>query len=77
MTNCFTVKFDGSKLPAILNSLQTENNGQKLILEVAVCTATRSSVLRVGMLTVLQQHLGEKVVRCIAMDGTFPHFVTN
>ncbi|GJN72485.1 ATP2, beta subunit of the F1 sector of mitochondrial F1F0 ATP synthase [Purpureocillium lilacinum] len=45
------VKFDGSKLPAILNSLQTENNGQKLILEVA-------------------QHLGEKVVRCIAMDGT-------
>merc|ERR1711937_689861 len=45
------VKFDGQKLPSILNSLETENNGQKLVLEVA-------------------QHLGENVVRCIAMDGT-------
>ncbi|KAK3946285.1 glycoside hydrolase superfamily [Diplogelasinospora grovesii] len=45
------VKFDGAKLPAILNALETENNGQKLVLEVA-------------------QHLGENVVRCIAMDGT-------
>merc|ERR1712137_678525 len=45
------VKFDGAKLPAILNSLETQNNGQKLVLEVA-------------------QHLGENVVRCIAMDGT-------
>ncbi|KAK4082028.1 hypothetical protein PCL_04846 [Purpureocillium lilacinum] len=45
------VKFDSAKLPAILNSLETENNGQKLVLEVA-------------------QHLGENVVRCIAMDGT-------
>ncbi|KAG5926989.1 atp2, beta subunit of the F1 sector of mitochondrial F1F0 ATP synthase [Claviceps africana] len=45
------VKFDTAKLPAILNSLQTDNNGNKLILEVA-------------------QHLGENVVRCIAMDGT-------
>lgn len=31
-----TVKFDGAKLPAILNSLETENNGQKLVLEVSV-----------------------------------------
>ncbi|KAL3602594.1 atp2, beta subunit of the F1 sector of mitochondrial F1F0 ATP synthase [Fusarium poae] len=45
------VKFDGAKLPAILNSLETQNNGQKLVLEVS-------------------QHLGENVVRCIAMDGT-------
>ncbi|KAF5689450.1 ATP synthase subunit mitochondrial, partial [Fusarium globosum] len=45
------VKFDTQKLPAILNSLETENNGQKLVLEVS-------------------QHLGENVVRCIAMDGT-------
>ncbi|KAF4342439.1 ATP synthase subunit beta mitochondrial [Fusarium beomiforme] len=45
------VKFDSQKLPAILNSLETENNGQKLVLEVS-------------------QHLGENVVRCIAMDGT-------
>ncbi|KAG5793784.1 hypothetical protein H9Q69_007177 [Fusarium xylarioides] len=45
------VKFDTQKLPAILNSLETENNGQKLVLEVS-------------------QHLGENIVRCIAMDGT-------
>ncbi|KAF4980077.1 hypothetical protein FZEAL_3858, partial [Fusarium zealandicum] len=45
------VKFDGAKLPAILNSLECQNNGQKLVLEVS-------------------QHLGENVVRCIAMDGT-------
>ncbi|KAM5382804.1 hypothetical protein ACJZ2D_002195 [Fusarium nematophilum] len=45
------VKFDTAKLPAILNSLETQNNGQKLVLEVS-------------------QHLGENVVRCIAMDGT-------
>ncbi|TWU75612.1 atp2, beta subunit of the F1 sector of mitochondrial F1F0 ATP synthase [Metarhizium rileyi] len=45
------VKFDTAKLPAILNSLETDNNGQKLVLEVS-------------------QHLGENVVRCIAMDGT-------
>ncbi|KAK6071388.1 ATP synthase F1 [Seiridium cupressi] len=45
------VKFDGQKLPPILNALETTNNGQKLVLEVS-------------------QHLGENVVRCIAMDGT-------
>ncbi|KAK5194032.1 atp2, beta subunit of the F1 sector of mitochondrial F1F0 ATP synthase [Exophiala xenobiotica] len=45
------VKFDGERLPAILNALETDNNGTKLTLEVA-------------------QHLGENVVRCIAMDGT-------
>ncbi|KAK4100989.1 ATP synthase F1, beta subunit [Parathielavia hyrcaniae] len=45
------VKFDTEKLPPILNALETDNNGQKLVLEVS-------------------QHLGESVVRCIAMDGT-------
>ncbi|KAF2196705.1 alpha-glucan branching enzyme [Delitschia confertaspora ATCC 74209] len=45
------VKFDTEQLPPILNALTTENNGQKLTLEVA-------------------QHLGQNVVRCIAMDGT-------
>ncbi|OSP56472.1 F0F1 ATP synthase subunit beta [Pseudoruegeria sp. SK021] len=44
------VQFD-DELPAILNALTTENNGKKLVLEVA-------------------QHLGEKTVRTIAMDGT-------
>jgi F-type H+/Na+-transporting ATPase subunit beta len=42
------VKFDGP-LPAILNALETTNNGRRLVLEVA-------------------QHLGESVVRCVAMD---------
>jgi hypothetical protein len=32
-----TVKFDTDKLPPILNALETDNNGQKLVLEVAVC----------------------------------------
>ncbi|OJJ81714.1 F1F0 ATP synthase subunit beta [Aspergillus glaucus CBS 516.65] len=45
------VKFEGEKLPAILNAIETENNGQRLVLEVA-------------------QHMGENVVRTIAMDGT-------
>ncbi|KAF8426646.1 alpha-glucan branching enzyme [Tirmania nivea] len=45
------VKFDSDTLPPILNALNTDKNGQKLVLEVA-------------------QHLGENVVRCIAMDGT-------
>jgi F-type H+-transporting ATPase subunit beta len=44
------VKFDG-EIPAILSSLETDNNGARLVLEVA-------------------QHLGENVVRTIAMDGT-------
>ncbi|MHB1101879.1 MAG: F0F1 ATP synthase subunit beta [Devosia sp.] len=38
-------------LPAILNALETDNNGNRLVLEVA-------------------QHLGENVVRTIAMDTT-------
>jgi F-type H+-transporting ATPase subunit beta len=42
------VSFDG-ELPAILNALETTNNGSRLVLEVA-------------------QHLGENIVRCIAMD---------
>jgi F-type H+-transporting ATPase subunit beta len=44
------VQFDGH-LPAILNALETENHGQRLVLEVA-------------------QHLGESIVRTIAMDAT-------
>jgi len=45
------VKFDSEQLPAILNALETQNHGNRLVLEVS-------------------QHLGENVVRCIAMDGT-------
>jgi len=44
------VHFDGD-LPNILNALETDNQGNRLVLEVA-------------------QHLGEKTVRTIAMDGT-------
>lgn len=32
----FTVKFDTAKLPPILNALELDNQGNKLILEVAV-----------------------------------------
>src|SRR5687768_8806160 len=42
--------FDG-QLPPILSALVTDNNGVRLVLEVA-------------------QHLGENVVRTIAMDST-------
>ncbi len=44
------VSFEG-ELPPILGALETENNGQRLVLEVA-------------------QHLGENMVRTIAMDAT-------
>ena len=44
------VAFDG-ELPAILTALETDNHGNRLVLEVA-------------------QHLGENVVRTIAMDST-------
>lgn len=44
------VAFEG-ELPPILNALETDNNGNRLVLEVA-------------------QHLGENVVRTIAMDST-------
>ena len=44
------VAFDG-ELPAILSALETDNNGSRLVLEVA-------------------QHLGENMVRTIAMDST-------
>jgi F-type H+-transporting ATPase subunit beta len=44
------VQFDGH-LPKILNALETVNNGNRLVLEVA-------------------QHLGENIVRTIAMDST-------
>lgn len=32
----FVVKFEGDTLPPILNALETDNGGNKLILEVAV-----------------------------------------
>jgi F-type H+-transporting ATPase subunit beta len=44
------VQFEGD-LPPILNALETDNEGRRLVLEVA-------------------QHLGENIVRTIAMDST-------
>src|SRR5687768_1797810 len=44
------VAFEG-ELPPILGALETDNNGNRLVLEVA-------------------QHLGESLVRTIAMDST-------
>jgi F-type H+/Na+-transporting ATPase subunit beta len=46
------VRFDNdAELPNILNALECDNNGKKLVLEVA-------------------QHIGDRTVRCIAMDST-------
>ncbi|CAG8759868.1 11600_t:CDS:2, partial [Acaulospora morrowiae] len=45
------VQFDEKNLPSILNSLEVQKEGGRLVLEVA-------------------QHLGQNVVRTIAMDGT-------
>jgi F-type H+-transporting ATPase subunit beta len=44
------VQFEGD-LPPILNALETDNEGRRLILEIA-------------------QHLGENIVRTVAMDST-------
>jgi F-type H+-transporting ATPase subunit beta len=44
------VQFEGD-LPPILNALETENEGRRLVLEIA-------------------QHLGESVVRAVAMDSS-------
>ncbi|MCQ2433873.1 MAG: F0F1 ATP synthase subunit beta [Oscillospiraceae bacterium] len=45
------VRFQKSELPRLLNAIECDNNGQKLVLEVA-------------------QHIGDDVVRCIAMSST-------
>ena len=45
------MQFDEKSLPPILNSLEVQKEGGRLVLEVA-------------------QHLGQNVVRTIAMDGT-------
>lgn len=41
LTDCFLVKFDTPKLPAILNSLEVDNHGSKLVLEVSVYYAPK------------------------------------
>lgn len=46
------VKFEGENLPLILNALETDNGGQKLVLEVAVCWEPRRvSEIETDMLT--------------------------
>ena len=45
------IKFADGELPALLNAIEIDNNGVKLIVEVA-------------------QHIGDNVVRCIAMSST-------
>ena len=45
------VKFDSGILPPILSALEAQNEGKRVVLEVA-------------------QHLGENIVRSIAMDST-------
>ncbi|MCH5200446.1 MAG: F0F1 ATP synthase subunit beta, partial [Oscillospiraceae bacterium] len=45
------IKFAPENLPALLNAIEIDNNGQKLVVEVA-------------------QHIGDDLVRCIAMGST-------
>ena len=45
------IRFEDGQLPALLNAIEIELNGKKLIVEVA-------------------QHIGDNLVRCIAMSGT-------
>jgi F-type H+-transporting ATPase subunit beta len=45
------IKFSSDKLPALLNAIEIDNKGTKIIAEVA-------------------QHLGDNVVKCIAMSST-------
>ncbi len=45
------IKFQPDHLPNLLNAIEIDNNGQKLVVEVA-------------------QHIGDDVVRCIAMGST-------
>lgn len=45
------IRFKDGELPQILNAVEIDNNGKKLVVEVA-------------------QHIGDNVVRCIAMSST-------
>lgn len=45
------IRFPKDKLPDLLNAIEIDNNGEKLVVEVA-------------------QHIGDDVVRCIAMSST-------
>ncbi len=45
------IRFKSGKLPALLNAIEIDNNGSRVVAEVA-------------------QHLGDDVVRCIAMSST-------
>lgn len=45
------IRFDKENLPDLLNAIEIDNNGEKLVVEVA-------------------QHIGDDVVRCIAMSST-------
>ena len=45
------IKFSSGDLPALNNAIEINNNGNKIVAEVA-------------------QHLGDDVVKCIAIDST-------
>ena len=45
------IAFEKDNLPNLLNAIEIDNNGEKLVCEVA-------------------QHIGDDVVRCIAMSST-------
>ena len=51
MSAVIDVRFEDGNLPRLLNAIEVDNNGKKLVVEVA-------------------QHLGDDVVRCVAMAST-------
>ena len=69
-----TVKFDTEKLPSILNALTTDNNGQKLVLEVSVRQAFQRHLL-FPMLT-SPSNISERA-SCAALPWTVGDFASS
>ncbi len=55
------VKFDTEQLPPILNALETDNGGNKLILEVAVRTYTEW-ILTIDKTDISNSNIWERVL---------------
>jgi hypothetical protein len=69
----FTVKFDNlDALPPILNALETDNGGNRLVLEVAVRAKYSQGSLEVGKLTFWPATFGRKccTMHCYGWYGS-------
>ena len=54
------MKFDTAKLPPILNALETDNNGQRLVLEVSVNDPGVDEMLLDPTLTQINSNIWER-----------------